>query len=114
LDQLIQISVAFARLPLRAVCVVGSHCANLTRITAITRFGIHSLVVRISLILGVAVLLSIGLVSGISYFEIARTTKENSTIRIDRAAKTAAAVIRYGTDRASRPRQATKTASRKS
>ncbi len=61
------------------------------------------MVVRISLILGVAVLLSIGLVSGISYFEIARTTKENSTIRIDRAAKTAAAVIRYGTDRAIDP-----------
>ena len=59
--------------------------------------------VRISLILGVAVLLSIGLVSGISYFEITRTTEENSTIRIDRAAKTAAAVIRYGTDRAIDP-----------
>jgi len=60
-------------------------------------------VVRISLILGVAVLLSIGLISGISYYEIVRTTEENSNIRIDRAAKTAAAVIRYGTDLAIDP-----------
>lgn len=65
---------------------------------AIQRFGIHSLVVRISLILVVAVLLSIGLVSGLSYVEIARSAEENANIRIDRAARAAALILCYGTD----------------
>lgn len=53
---------------------------------------------RISLIMAVAVLFGIGLVSGLSYIEIAKTTKENATIRIDRAARAAAVIICYGTD----------------
>jgi diguanylate cyclase (GGDEF)-like protein len=43
------------------------------------------------------VLFSIGLVSGLSYFELARTTEENATIRIDRAAQAAVAILSIGT-----------------
>lgn len=46
----------------------------------------------------ILVLCSIGLVSGLSYFELSRTTKENASIRIDRAARAAVAILCYGTD----------------
>jgi len=49
------------------------------------------------------VLCSIGLVSGLSYFELSRTTKENASIRIDRAARSAAAILHYGTNNVFRP-----------
>ncbi|WP_209010670.1 EAL domain-containing protein [Labrenzia sp. PHM005] len=51
----------------------------------------------------VAVLFGIGLVSGISYIEIARSAEENANIRIDRAARAAAAILCYGTDTAIEP-----------
>ncbi|MCK7614576.1 bifunctional diguanylate cyclase/phosphodiesterase [Roseibium sediminicola] len=44
------------------------------------------------------VLCSIGLVSGLSYYELSKTTQENSTIRIDRAARAAVAILCYGTN----------------
>jgi len=43
------------------------------------------------------VLCSISLVSGLSYLELSRTTKENATIRIDRAARAAVTILSYGT-----------------
>ncbi|WP_208988689.1 EAL domain-containing protein [Labrenzia sp. VG12] len=60
--------------------------------------GLHTLVFRISSILVILVLCSIGLVSGLSYFELSRTTKENASIRIDRAARSAVAILCFGTD----------------
>ncbi|WP_299820948.1 EAL domain-containing protein [uncultured Roseibium sp.] len=44
------------------------------------------------------VLCSIGLVSGLSYFELSRTTEENASVRIDRAARAAVAILCYGTE----------------
>ncbi|MEE4011446.1 EAL domain-containing protein [Roseibium sp. FZY0029] len=41
---------------------------------------------------------SIGLVSGLAYLELSRTSQENATIRLDRAAHTAASILRYGTN----------------
>lgn len=49
------------------------------------------------------VLCSIGLVSGLSYYELSRTTRENATIRIDRAARAAVAILCYGTGSLFRP-----------
>jgi len=44
------------------------------------------------------VLGSIGLVSGLSYYELSRTTQVNSKIRIDRAARAAVAILSFGTN----------------
>jgi len=44
------------------------------------------------------VLCSIGLVAGLSYYELSKTTQENATIRIDRAARAAVTILCYGTD----------------
>jgi diguanylate cyclase (GGDEF)-like protein len=44
------------------------------------------------------VLCSIGLISGLAYHELSRTTQENATIRLDRAAHAAASILRYGTN----------------
>ncbi|WP_417711517.1 EAL domain-containing protein [Roseibium aggregatum] len=41
---------------------------------------------------------SIGLISGLAYLELSRTTQENATTRLDRAAHTAASILRYGTN----------------
>lgn len=41
---------------------------------------------------------SIGLVSGLSYVEIFKSTEENANIRIDRAARAAAAILHHGTN----------------
>jgi len=49
------------------------------------------------------VLCSIGLVSGLSYFELSRTTEENASIRIDRAARAGVAILCFGTDEAFYP-----------
>ncbi|POF31652.1 bifunctional diguanylate cyclase/phosphodiesterase [Roseibium marinum] len=49
------------------------------------------------------VLCSIGLVSGLSYFELSRTTEENASVRIDRAARAAVAILCFGTDRVFHP-----------
>lgn len=49
------------------------------------------------------VLCSIGLVSGLSYYELSKTTQENATIRIDRAARAAVAILCFGTDSAFHP-----------
>lgn len=45
----------------------------------------------------VMVLGSISLVSGLAYLDLSRTTQENATIRLDRAARAAASILRYGT-----------------
>jgi diguanylate cyclase (GGDEF)-like protein len=70
---------------------------------AIKRFGLHTLVFRISAILVIVVLCSIGLVSALSYHEVANSTRENASIRIDRAARAAVAILCYGTDDVFRP-----------
>jgi diguanylate cyclase (GGDEF)-like protein len=44
------------------------------------------------------VLTSIGLVSGLAYLEVFKTAQENATARLDRAAYTAASILRFGTD----------------
>lgn len=49
------------------------------------------------------VLCSIGLVSGLSYFELSKTTEENASVRIDRAARAAVAILSEGTNHAFRP-----------
>ncbi|WP_269581481.1 putative bifunctional diguanylate cyclase/phosphodiesterase [Roseibium sp. Sym1] len=49
------------------------------------------------------VLCSIGLVSGLSYYELSETTRDNSKIRIDRAARAAVAILCFGTDSAFHP-----------
>ncbi|GAA0772520.1 EAL domain-containing protein [Roseibium denhamense] len=49
------------------------------------------------------VLGTIGLVSGLGYYELTTATTENAKIRIDRAARTAAALMRYGADDALKP-----------
>ncbi|GAB4523545.1 MAG: hypothetical protein Tsb0019_25510 [Roseibium sp.] len=76
---------------------------NQTGIGAIKRFGLHTLVFRISVILVIVVLCSIGLVSALSYHEVAGSTRENASIRIDRAARAAVAILCYGTDDVFRP-----------
>ncbi len=53
---------------------------------------------RISVILVVLVLCSIGLVSGLSFQKVSNSAKENASIRIDRAARAAVAILCYGTD----------------
>lgn len=69
-----------------------------SRIGAIKRFGLNTLVFRISVILVIVVLCSIGLVSGLAYEEVSRATRENASIRIDRAARSAAVILCHGTD----------------
>ena len=59
--------------------------------------------VRISIILIIMVLSSISLVSGLSFVELSRTTEENASIRIDRAARAAVSILAEGTGHNFRP-----------
>ncbi|MEM9634191.1 MAG: diguanylate cyclase, partial [Pseudomonadota bacterium] len=70
---------------------------------AIIKFGLHSLVFRISVILLTMVLCSIVMVSGLSYFELSKATNDNAIARIDRAAHAAVTILSTGTDNAVRP-----------
>ncbi|UES41503.1 EAL domain-containing protein [Roseibium aggregatum] len=49
------------------------------------------------------VLCSIGLVSGLAYLDLSRSTQENATIRLDRAARAAASMLHYGTNESFKP-----------
>ncbi|WP_305989605.1 bifunctional diguanylate cyclase/phosphodiesterase [Roseibium sp. MMSF_3544] len=61
------------------------------------RLGLHSLAIRISAVFVALVLCGIGLISTIGYSEISKTSSENTAERVDRAARTAAAMLTFGT-----------------
>ncbi|MES0881530.1 putative bifunctional diguanylate cyclase/phosphodiesterase [Roseibium sp. SCP14] len=70
---------------------------------AIIKFGLHSLVFRISVILLIMVLCSIAMVSSLSYFELSKATNDNARARIDRAAHAAVTILATGTNNVFEP-----------
>lgn len=66
-------------------------------IAEISRLGPRSIVLRISIVLVIPVLCSVGLVAGLSYFELTRTSTLIATDRIERTAREAVAILDLGT-----------------